>query len=80
MSALAAVVSIVFVGVGVSLSIYLFPTEVPWFVKAFIVLWTFVAAGIGFFHCANVFSVHGIADEVIDIEGASSAHSPEQRL
>ena len=80
MSALAAVVGFVFMIIGVCLMIFIFPLEIPRFFKAFIVLWTFVAAGISLFHVANVVSARGVANEIIDVDAGAGAQSVEQRL
>lgn len=79
MSALAVIVGIVFIGIGVFLVI---PNA-----GIFGVFWTLVALAITVFHVANLCSVHGAAYEVVDFDRPSPtqpqtplALSTEQRL
>lgn len=79
-SALAALVGIVFVAIGITIASYVFPLGVPWFLKGFVALWTVVSAGICLYHCANVFSARGVADEVIELDDQAVTSSPKERL
>jgi hypothetical protein len=80
LSALAAVVGLVFIVIGVSLAIYIFPSDAHWLIKAFISLWTFVATGICLYHVANVVSARGVANEVIEVDSGARVPSTEERL
>jgi len=53
-SALGAFFGGVFMIVGICVSIYILPANVPWFAKVFVVLWTLTAAGICIYHYVNL--------------------------
>ena len=81
MSALAMIVGIVFVGIGIFLVI---PHA-----GAFGVLWTLIAVAITGYHAVNLFSERGVAHEVVEFDAtesetfqgsAPSTESTEQRL
>lgn len=81
LSALAAVVGLGFVAFGVIGCIYILPSKAHWAGKLFALLWTLTALGMLVYHCANLFSASGVADEIIEIDRlADESRSPEERL
>jgi hypothetical protein len=86
MSAVALIIGVVFVGIGVFVFIPI--TRVfGGFVTFFAVLWTLVALAIAIYHAVNLFSERGVAQEVVDFDTStqpgprsSASESPEQRL
>ena len=80
-SAVGMVIGLVFIAIGIGFSIHTFSQPVPWFAKAFCVLWTLLAAAITAYHALNLFSRRGIAHEIVDTdESGSSLRLTEQRL
>lgn len=73
-SILGMMVGGIFVGAGITLLCYVVATEVPWFIKGFIALWTLGAAGLTLYHCLNVFSARGVASEIIEIDDPPRRH------
>jgi len=79
MSALALIVGIAFIGIGLFIVIPSF--------GAIGLVWTLIAVGIAGYHGFNLFSESGIAHEVVDFNASSPLPSkgtdlrtPEQRL
>jgi hypothetical protein len=80
MSGLGAFVGVIFIIVGIYMALYIFSSSAPWFAKAFIVLWTVIAAAIALYHCVNLLS-HKRARGIADIEkNPASSNSTEERL
>ena len=71
MSAIALIVGIVLVGIGVFVFI---PRA-----GAFGVFWTLVALVIIGYHAVNLFSEHGVAHEVVDFDTSTQPDSPISR-
>jgi hypothetical protein len=68
-SAVAMVVGITFIGIGVFLVI---PAEGP-----FGIFWTLVAVAVTVYYAVNVFSEHGVSHQVVEFEGDLKSDSKE---
>jgi hypothetical protein len=82
MSALGAIIGLVFIvfGIGLTRQIWAQPNA-PVFVKAFPILWTAIAVSICIYHVINLFRQRGVADRVVDTDGSGATlHRTEQRL
>jgi hypothetical protein len=68
MSALGALVGLIFVVVGIFFSIRVFSLGAPLAAKAFSIGWTLVGTGHCVYHLANLFSRRGAAHNIVDTD------------